>query len=94
MMKAASDAVSRAEVVYHVNPSQTLLMELNRNRAEHIFRTRMEEDFLHKKYVIKWVVKVEHNTKFFQSLVKKKRVRTCINSIHADGRTISNEDEL
>ncbi|KAL8508722.1 hypothetical protein ACS0TY_019108 [Phlomoides rotata] len=93
-VQAASDAMVRAEAAYLADPSSILLMELNRSRAEYILRTRIQEDFLRQKYVVRWVVEGECNTRFFQSLVKQKRVRTRIHSIHADGRTISDENEL
>ncbi|KAL8508726.1 hypothetical protein ACS0TY_019112 [Phlomoides rotata] len=90
----ASDAVVRAEAAYLADPSSVLLVELNRSRAEYILRTRMEEDFWRQKSAVRWVVERERNTKFFQSLVKQKCVRTRIHSIHADGRIISDENEL
>ncbi|KAL8462964.1 hypothetical protein ACS0TY_033828 [Phlomoides rotata] len=93
-VKAISDAVVRAKAAYLADPSSVLLLELNRSRAEYILRTRMEEDFWRQKSVVRWVVVGERNTRFFQSLVKQKRVRTRIHSIHADGRTISDENEL
>ncbi|KAL8470386.1 hypothetical protein ACS0TY_033023 [Phlomoides rotata] len=93
-VKAVSDAVVRAKAAYLADPSSVLLLELNRSRAEYILRTRMEEDFWRQKSAVRWVVVGERNTRFFQSLVKQKRVRTRIHSIHADGRTISDENEL
>ncbi|KAL8508723.1 hypothetical protein ACS0TY_019109 [Phlomoides rotata] len=82
-VKDASDAVVRAEAAYLVDPSSVLLVELNRSRAEYILRTRMEEDFWRQKSAVRWVVERERNTRFFQ-----------IHSIHADGRIISDENEL
>ncbi|KAL8517772.1 hypothetical protein ACS0TY_015841 [Phlomoides rotata] len=93
-VKAASDAVVHAEAAYLADPSSVHLMDLNQRRAEYILRTCMEEDFWCQKSTVRWVVEGERNTRFFQSLVKQKRVRTRIHSIHADGRTISDENEL
>ncbi|KAL8537887.1 hypothetical protein ACS0TY_012856 [Phlomoides rotata] len=93
-VKAASNAVVHAEAAYLADPSSVLLMDLNQRRAEFILRTRMEEDFWRQKSAVRWVVEGERNTRFFQSLVKQKRVQTRIHSIHADGRTISDENEL
>ncbi|KAL8513349.1 hypothetical protein ACS0TY_019523 [Phlomoides rotata] len=93
-VQAASDVVVCAEAAYLADPSSILLMELNRSRAEYILRTRIEEDFFRQKSVVRWVVEGERNTRFFQSLVKQKCVQTRIHSIHADGRIISDENEL
>ncbi|KAL8527086.1 hypothetical protein ACS0TY_016084 [Phlomoides rotata] len=93
-VKAASDAVVHAEAAYLADPSSVHLMDLNQRRVEYILRTCMEEDFWRQKSTVRWVMEGERNTRFFQSLVKQKRVRTRIHSIHADGRTISDENEL
>ncbi|KAL8508728.1 hypothetical protein ACS0TY_019114 [Phlomoides rotata] len=93
-VKDASDAMVRAEAAYLADPSSVLLVELNRSRAEYILRTRMEEDFWRQKSAVRWVLERERNIRFFQSLVKQKCVRTRIHSIHADGRIISDENEL
>ncbi|KAL0305119.1 UNVERIFIED_CONTAM: LINE-1 retrotransposable element O protein [Sesamum calycinum] len=54
----------------------------------------MEEDFCRQKAICKWIDEGERNTKFFHSLVKKKRSSSKIHSICHQGQHISDPNEI
>ncbi|KAK4423391.1 hypothetical protein Salat_1921900 [Sesamum alatum] len=92
-LKEGEGAVSAAERVYDATPLDANLIELNRLTAAWHRALSIEEDYWRQKLSCKWVVEGERNTRYFHSLVKKKRARTVIPSVMVDGRNLTAEAE-
>ncbi|KAK4431106.1 hypothetical protein Salat_0872600 [Sesamum alatum] len=84
-LKQAEEAIGRAKRLYNADPSNTHLIELNRLTAQLQHALAIEEDFCRQKSACKWVLEGERKTRYFHSLVKKKRARTMISSITVNG---------
>ena len=54
----------------------------------------MEEDVWRQKATLNWFADGDKNTRFYQSWVRQKRVRLRIHKIHANGRELTEEEEI
>ncbi|XP_012846407.1 PREDICTED: uncharacterized protein LOC105966395 [Erythranthe guttata] len=76
----AEVAVLEAEHIYDLDRSPENRANLKKATAELILMLNIEEDFWKQKVACRWASNGERNSKFFHSLVKKKR---CVNRIHS-----------
>lgn len=83
----AGQAVLEAEQIYDRDPNPLTRMILKKATAELNLILHMEEDFWRQKSACRWATDGERNTKFFHSLVKRRR---CVNRIHSisQGNTV------
>ncbi|KAK4384643.1 hypothetical protein Sango_3039400 [Sesamum angolense] len=93
-IKKAQEQVLISESLYDAAPSDANLTDLNRANANLTKLLAMEEDFWRQKATCKWIDEGERNTKFFHSLVKKKRSSSKIHSICHQGQHISDPNEI
>ncbi|KAI3452547.1 hypothetical protein Pfo_009211 [Paulownia fortunei] len=84
-IKQAQKEVAKAETTFDDTPTEATQTELNRCTAVLTHALTLEEDFWRQKAACRWVDQGERNTKFFHSLVKKKRARGTIHSITHNG---------
>ncbi|KAK4389960.1 hypothetical protein Sango_2059300 [Sesamum angolense] len=90
----AQELVLSKEKAYDDSSCEVNLIEHNKANAALTNILAMEEDFWRQKTTCKWGDEGERNTKFFHSLVKKKRSRNKIHSICHGGQTITNSTEI
>ncbi|XP_012850055.1 PREDICTED: uncharacterized protein LOC105969825 [Erythranthe guttata] len=76
----AEAAVLEAEHIYDLDRSPENRANLKKATAELTLMLNIEEDFWKQKAACRWATDGERNSKFFHSLVKKKR---CVNRIHS-----------
>ncbi|KAL0444096.1 UNVERIFIED_CONTAM: hypothetical protein Slati_2132300 [Sesamum latifolium] len=91
-LKQAEEKVAARERTYDQDPSEESLIALNRATAEVNHQLTIGEDFWRQKSACKWVVEGERNTRYFHSLVQKKRAHTVINAISHGGHTLTDRD--
>ncbi|KAL0434142.1 UNVERIFIED_CONTAM: hypothetical protein Slati_2748500 [Sesamum latifolium] len=90
----AEIAVQQAEKTYDSNPSDVNLLEMNHKTATYQNILAAEEDYWKQKASCKWMAEGERNTKYFHSLVKKKRARAGINLINQDEVALTIEPKI
>ncbi|KAK4415978.1 hypothetical protein Salat_2705200 [Sesamum alatum] len=93
-LQQGKDAVSTAERVYDVVPSNANLIELNHCTTQWQHALAVEEDYWRQKSACKWVLQGERNTRYFHSLVKKKRPCTLISFIMDGDHTLTANDDI
>ncbi|KAL0462890.1 UNVERIFIED_CONTAM: LINE-1 reverse transcriptase [Sesamum latifolium] len=93
-VEEAKTRASEADKCYHRNPSDNNLITLNKLNAEVIQTLNMESDFWRQKSNCKWLELGERNTKFFHSMVKKKRVKSRIHRILEEDEEITDPDQI
>ncbi|KAL0416743.1 UNVERIFIED_CONTAM: hypothetical protein Slati_3506200 [Sesamum latifolium] len=71
------------------SPSDDNLIEMNCKKAEWQHALSIEEDFWRQKAACKWVLEGERNTRFYNSLVRKKQARNVISLVEQEGQKIS-----
>ncbi|XP_012843177.1 PREDICTED: uncharacterized protein LOC105963331 [Erythranthe guttata] len=76
----AEAAVLEAEHIYDLDRSPENRANLKKATAELTLMLNIEEEFWKQKAACRWATDGERNSKFFHSLVKKKR---CVNRIHS-----------
>ncbi|KAL6570156.1 hypothetical protein OROMI_014670 [Orobanche minor] len=86
--------VEVAENVFDQNPCPTNLIHLNKINANLTLLLSMEEDFWKQKANMKWMVEGERNSKFFHSIVRKKRQNFFLHRIRDRGNLISDPEEI
>ncbi|XP_042023111.1 uncharacterized protein LOC121770446 [Salvia splendens] len=86
--------IATAQSNFEERPTPENRTEINRCIAEYIRLLKMEEDFWRQKATLRWLGEGDKNTKFYQSWVKQKRIRTRIHKINVGGREISDEMEI
>ncbi|KAL0304188.1 UNVERIFIED_CONTAM: putative ribonuclease H protein [Sesamum radiatum] len=87
----AEEAVVQAEKRYDSTPTEANLLEMNKCTAQLQHALSIEEDFWRQKATCRWMLEGERNTRFFHSMVRKKRSRTAINSVFHEGQLLTNE---
>ncbi|KAL0450913.1 UNVERIFIED_CONTAM: hypothetical protein Slati_1647700 [Sesamum latifolium] len=90
-LTVAEEAVVQAEKRYDSTPTEANLLEMNRCTAQLQHALSIEEDYWRQKATCRWVLEGERNTRFFHSMVRKKRSRTAINSVFHEGQLLTNE---
>ncbi|XP_042005828.1 uncharacterized protein LOC121754533 [Salvia splendens] len=86
--------IATAQSNFEERPTPENRTVINRCIAEYIRLLKMEEDFWRQKATLRWLGEGDKNTKFYQSWVKQKRIRTRIHKINVGGREISDEMEI
>ncbi|VFR02708.1 unnamed protein product [Cuscuta campestris] len=79
MLKEAEDEATRAEILFHTNPTTTNKILLNQKQAVLADVSNREYHFWKQKCSLKWFKEGDANTKFFHGLVKEKRRTQRIN---------------
>lgn len=83
------------EATFDSNPLDHNLVSLKKANAELFQALSMEEAFWRQKAAVKWVEDGEHNTKYFHSLVIKRRHRAVIHKIVKENRdTVTRTEEI
>lgn len=85
---------SEKERRYDQDPSDANLIAMNRATTVLSQALGMEEAFWKQKAACKWLAEGERNTKFFHSLVKKKRNQNKIHKIQHNGTILIKENEI
>ncbi|KAI3473655.1 hypothetical protein Pfo_031429 [Paulownia fortunei] len=93
-IKQAQKEVAKAETTFDDTPTEATQTELNRCTAVLTHALTLEEDFWRQKAACRWVDQGEINTKFFHSLVKKKRARGTIHSITHNGILLTAREDI
>ncbi|KAI3463155.1 hypothetical protein Pfo_019818 [Paulownia fortunei] len=93
-VKKAKQEVADKEKEYDENPCDANLTELKRCTAVLTHNLTIEEDYWRQKAACRWIVEGERNTKYFHSLVKKKRNQSRIHSIIHEGVQLSEQEEI
>ncbi|KAK4425145.1 hypothetical protein Salat_1708400 [Sesamum alatum] len=93
-LKESEEAVQRAEHTYDESPKEANLVGMKGAMAEWQMAISIEEDYWKQKSSCKWVLEGDRNTRFFHSMVQKKRACTTISSITDEGRIITNPTEI
>ncbi|KAI3472963.1 hypothetical protein Pfo_029210 [Paulownia fortunei] len=93
-IRKAEQEVAGKEQNFDENPSDSNLIALKRSTAILTQALTIEEEFWKQKAACRWIVEGERNTKFFQSLVKKKCYKSRIHSILQEGTIISDPEEI
>lgn len=89
IMKLAEDALVNAEKRWNRDPSIESTENLNRCKDYLNYAETIEEAYWKQKACVKWLAEGERNTKYFHSIVKKKRSKSMIHSIEEDGVTLT-----
>ncbi|KAL0407597.1 UNVERIFIED_CONTAM: putative ribonuclease H protein [Sesamum radiatum] len=93
-IKEAEQKSKAAEVRYDNDPSDTNLIAMNKATAELTLALSMEECYWRQKSACKWLSEGEKNTKYFHSLVKKKRKNSHIHQIQHNDVILSSRETL
>ncbi|KAL0413165.1 UNVERIFIED_CONTAM: putative mitochondrial protein [Sesamum radiatum] len=93
-LSQAEAAVRQAERTYDNYPTDHNLMAMNQCTAKLQQALTIEEDFWRQKSACKWVLEGERNTRYFHSLVRKKRARTTLSSITHDDRILTDVQQI
>ncbi|KAL0356484.1 UNVERIFIED_CONTAM: Transposon TX1 uncharacterized protein [Sesamum radiatum] len=90
----AEQNIKIAEQAYDANPSEANLIAMNRATAELTFALSVEECYWKQKAACRWLEEGEKNTKYFHSLVKKKKRKSRIYEIQHNGETLTEPEEI
>ncbi|KAL0449188.1 UNVERIFIED_CONTAM: hypothetical protein Slati_1475200 [Sesamum latifolium] len=93
-LSQAEAAVQQAERIYDNDPTDHNLIAMNQCTSKLQQALNIEEDFWRKNSACKWVLEGERNTRYFHSLVRKKRARTTLSSITHEGRLLTNVQQI
>ncbi|KAI3461929.1 hypothetical protein Pfo_018592 [Paulownia fortunei] len=93
-IKQAQKEVAKAENKFDDTPTEATQTELNRCTAVLTHALTLEEDFWRQKAACRWIDQGERNSKFFHSLVKKKRARGTIHSITHNGILLTDREDI
>ncbi|KAL0283420.1 UNVERIFIED_CONTAM: hypothetical protein Sradi_7230400 [Sesamum radiatum] len=93
-IKEAEQKSKAAEVRYDNDPSDTNLIAMNKATAELTLALSMEECYWRQKSACKWLSEEKKNTKYFHSLVKKKRKNSHIHQIQHNDVILSSRETL
>ncbi|KAL0396352.1 UNVERIFIED_CONTAM: hypothetical protein Scaly_0083600 [Sesamum calycinum] len=80
--KEAESLATEAEINYDRDPTEANLITMNRASTRLNRALTLEEDYWRQKAACRWAVEGERNTKYFHSLVKKKRNKNKVHRIH------------
>ncbi|KAK4386358.1 hypothetical protein Sango_2506400 [Sesamum angolense] len=94
LVEQAKNATSEVERNFDRNPTNENLINLNKQNAALIHALSLESKFWMQKSNCKWLEAGERNSKFFHSLVKKKRIKSKIHRIVDEGAEITESTEI
>ncbi|KAL0294568.1 UNVERIFIED_CONTAM: LINE-1 reverse transcriptase [Sesamum radiatum] len=83
-----------AEKKFDRDPSEANLIALNKSNAVMVQALTMEAEYWRQKSNCKWLEAGERNTKYFHSLVKKKRIKSTIHRIMEGNQEITHPDRI
>ncbi|KAL0340345.1 UNVERIFIED_CONTAM: hypothetical protein Sradi_4551300 [Sesamum radiatum] len=86
---AAERGLKEADEAYDQDPCDRTLVERNRCSAELVRALAQEETFWRQKAGIRWAKDGERNTRYFHSLVQKRRFRGTIFGIQHEGEYLT-----
>ncbi|KAK6150274.1 hypothetical protein DH2020_015206 [Rehmannia glutinosa] len=93
-VKRAEASVAQAQKDWDHNPIQVHNIYLKKCIADLTQTEKIEEEFWRQKAAIRWVNEGERNTKYFHSIVQKKRSRGRIFSIEENGALLTEPQAL
>ncbi|KAK4415068.1 hypothetical protein Salat_2613900 [Sesamum alatum] len=91
-LQLAEPATLEAERLYDRMPTDFNLMHMNRCTTQLTHVLTIEEDFWRQKAACKWVLDGDRNTRFYHSMVQKKRARNFLSALTVNGQEITAED--
>ncbi|KAL0294116.1 UNVERIFIED_CONTAM: hypothetical protein Sradi_6902000 [Sesamum radiatum] len=87
-------AGNEAEKQFYRLPSEANLINLNRQNAALVHALNLESEFWRQKSNCKWLEAGERKTKFFHSLVKKKRLKSKISRVMDNQQEITDSTKI
>ncbi|KAL0290583.1 UNVERIFIED_CONTAM: hypothetical protein Sradi_7046800 [Sesamum radiatum] len=90
----AKQEAEEAEKNFDRDPSEANLIALNKCNAALVHTLSLESEYWRQKSNCKWLEDGERNTKYFHSLVKKKRLKSTIHRIFEENQEISDPDQI
>ncbi|KAL0300009.1 UNVERIFIED_CONTAM: hypothetical protein Scaly_3063100 [Sesamum calycinum] len=90
----AKQEAEEAEKNFDRDPSEANLIALNKCNAALVHALSLESEYWRQKSNCKWLEDGERNTKYFHSLVKKKRLKSTIHRIFEENQKISDPDQI
>lgn len=94
-IKNAEDEVLLREAQYQSRGDDDSRAALNLAQAQLLSKLKLDEDLWAQKANLKWLKEGDRNTKFFHSVVKKKRQKLCIHKIkNRDGVWLKEKNEI
>ncbi|KAI3473730.1 hypothetical protein Pfo_031188 [Paulownia fortunei] len=93
-VKKAKREVADREKIYDEDPCDSNLMELKRCTVVLTQKLTIKKDYWRQKAACRWIEEGERNTKFFHSLVKKKRSQSRIHTITHEGIQLTEHKEI
>ncbi|KAL0281700.1 UNVERIFIED_CONTAM: LINE-1 reverse transcriptase [Sesamum radiatum] len=93
-VQQAKQEATDAEKTFDRDPSEVNLIALNKSNAVMVQALTMEAEYWRQKSNCKWLEAGERNTKYFHSLVKKKRMKSTIHRIMEGNQEITHPDRI
>ncbi|KAL0386457.1 UNVERIFIED_CONTAM: LINE-1 reverse transcriptase [Sesamum latifolium] len=93
-VQQAKQEATDAEKKFDRDPSEANLIALNKSNAVMVHALTLEAEYWKQKSNCKWLEAGERNTKYFHSLVKKKRVKSTIHRIMEGNQEITSPDRI
>ncbi|KAL0298802.1 UNVERIFIED_CONTAM: hypothetical protein Sradi_6540000 [Sesamum radiatum] len=93
-VEQAKQEAEEAEKKFDRDPSEANLIALNKGNAALVHALSLESEYWRQKSNCKWLEDGERNTKYFHSLVKKKRLKSTIHRILKENQEISNPNQI
>ncbi|KAL2237400.1 UNVERIFIED_CONTAM: hypothetical protein Sindi_0931700 [Sesamum indicum] len=93
-VEQAKQNATEAEKRFDMDPSEANLIDLKRSNAALVHALILESEYWKQKSNCKWLEAGERNTKYFHSLVKKKRVKSTIHRIMEENQEVTIPDRI
>ncbi|KAL0319578.1 UNVERIFIED_CONTAM: hypothetical protein Sradi_5219300 [Sesamum radiatum] len=93
-VQQAKQEATEAEKKFDREPSEENLIALNKSNAGLVNALSLESEYWRQQSNCKWLEAEERNTKFFQSLVKKKWLKSIIYRIMKGNQEVTNLDQI
>ncbi|KAL0445792.1 UNVERIFIED_CONTAM: LINE-1 reverse transcriptase [Sesamum latifolium] len=93
-VQQAKQEATDAEKKFDRDPSETNLIALNKSNAVLVHALSLEAEYWKQKSNCKWLEAGKRNTKYFYSLVNKKRLKSRIHIIMKGNQEITNPDQI
>ncbi|KAL0289913.1 UNVERIFIED_CONTAM: LINE-1 reverse transcriptase [Sesamum radiatum] len=93
-VQQAKQEATEVERKFDRDPPETILIALNKSNAVIVHALTMEAEYWRQKSNCKWLEAGERNTKYFHSLVKKKRIKSTIHRIREGNQEITHPDRI
>ncbi|KAK4384648.1 hypothetical protein Sango_3039900 [Sesamum angolense] len=90
----AEQKAKNCEKQYDDDPTDENLIAMNKATTELTFALSVEECYWKQKAACRWLSEGEKNTKYFHTLVKKKRKQSRIHTIQHNGVTLTKLEEI